>query len=161
MTSGATGRDAMFRRAILELRVRPHRAWLVGELAEGTPPTTSRRHWRCAEELLSRAHRAELALGLERLIQEADHPHPGLSAAIPPQRQQVRDARAALLAIIDGLRSPEPIGLKGAAIVAQLLADGAGPVYAPAPPGALADVADRALAALRAPSNSSELAAPA
>src|SRR5206468_11418464 len=88
MTSGATGRDAMFRRAILELRVRLHRAWLVGELAEGTPPTTSRRHWRCAEELLSRAHRAELALGLERLIQEADHPHPGLSAAIPPQRQQ-------------------------------------------------------------------------
>ena len=151
----------MLRRALLRLRVRVHGARLVGELAEGVAPTATRRHWRCAEQLLARERRRELASGLERLIEDTDHPTQSISASIPPQRQQVRDARPTLLAIIDVLRSPGPVGIQGVAMVARLLADGAGPAYAPAPPGALAALAERLLETLDRPSNTTELATPA
>ena len=77
------------------------------------------------------------------------------------QHQQIRDARPALLAIVDTLRSAGPVGIQGVAIVAWLLADGAAPIYAPAPPGALAALAGRALEALNQPSATLELTAPA
>jgi hypothetical protein len=143
------------------LRVRFHRAGLVGELADGVAPTTSLRHWRSAEQLLVREHRQQLALGLERLIEASEHPRPAFSSAVPPQRRQVREARTMLWAIARVLRSPEPVGVQGVAIVARLLVDGAGPAFAPAPPGTLAALAEQALDALCAPSTASELAAPA
>jgi hypothetical protein len=144
-------------RALLRLL----RSRLIGDLAHGVAPTTTRRHWRCAEQLLARDRRRQLGLGLERLIEEADHPTQSISASIPPQRQQVRDARPTLIAIVDALRSPGPVGIQGVAVIARLLADGAGPAYAPAPPGTLAELAERALASLEKPSNTSELSAPA
>jgi hypothetical protein len=147
----------MLERALLRVL----RSRLIADLADGVAPTKSRRHWRCADQLLARARRRELALGLERLIEEADHPTQAISAAIPPQRRQVRDARPTLVAIIDALRSPGPVGVQGVAMVARLLADGAGPIYAPAPPGALAELAESVLDALAEPSTTTEPALPA
>jgi hypothetical protein len=77
-------------------------------------------------------HRRTLALGVERLLDAAERPRARMSSAIPPQAQQVHDARAC-----DGL-----------AMIARLLGDGGGPAFAPAPAGALADEAQRALYAL-------------
>jgi hypothetical protein len=114
-----------------------------------------------AEQLVARERRTQLALGLERLIEASERRRPTFSAAIPPQREQVRDARTTLKAIARVLLADEPVGVEGVAIVAGLLADGGGPAYAPAPPGALAQLAETALDRLAVPSGASELAVPA
>jgi hypothetical protein len=94
--------------------------------------------------------RTNLALGVERLVDAAERPRPRLSSAIPPQADQVHAARPALKTIAAILRSGDPVGDEGLALVAGLLSDGAGPAFAPAPPGALAADAERALYALLA-----------
>ena len=133
-------------------------ARLISELADGAAPGTSRAHWRCAEQLLEPNRRRELAAGLERLVDQAERPGGGLSAAIPPQRRQVRDARTALLELAAALRSPEPVAVEAVAIVARVLTDVAGPVYAPWPAGALAELARRALTLLARLPTTSDLA---
>jgi hypothetical protein len=141
------------------LRLRLDGVRLVSELADGAAPTTSRWHRGCAERLLARERRQQLALGLERLIAAAEQPRPALSAAIPPQRRQVREARETLSAIIRALRSADPVAAQGVAMVVRLLADGAGPAYSPAPEGALAELAEDALGTLAATSHARDLAA--
>lgn len=140
--------------------IRLHRPALVHELADGTPPTASAGHWGCAERLLARGHRETLAAGLERLIDRADRPRGGISAAIPPQRAEVREARRSLAAAARALRAHGPVAVQGVAMIDLLLRDPAGPAYATASDGALADVARRALQALQ-PARPAAPAAPA
>src|SRR4029077_4685123 len=115
----------------LRMRVRWQGRSLVRSLAAGRPPETSAEHWLRASQLLAREHRGRLAAGLERVIEVADHPSMSLSAAIPPHRGQVRGARDALVASAALRRAAEPVCVQGVALVDQLLADGAGPLYAP------------------------------
>jgi hypothetical protein len=107
------------------------------------------------------ARREALARGLERLICAADRPRPRITAAIPPQRAQIRDAREALVALVDALRADGPVSPRGVALVTGLLTDSTGPAFAPAEPGALAALAERALDALAPAARSSTRSASA
>ena len=60
-----------------------------------------------------------------------------MSAAVPPCREQVREAMPLILMIASRLRSAEPVDARGVARLRALLSDGSGPCYAPSRPGAL------------------------
>jgi hypothetical protein len=98
--------------------------------------------------LVSERSRRRLAEALEASIERADQPRGGFTAAVPVDREAVRDARAALLDLAERLRAPRPVFADGMRLARALLVDGNGPLYVPAAPGALRAVAIRALEAL-------------
>ena len=71
-----------------------------------------------------------------------------LSAAAPVQRRPILDARARLEQLAADLDAHEPLKLAGIARVRLLLTDGASPLYAPLPQGALDEAVAHAHAAL-------------
>jgi hypothetical protein len=74
--------------------------------------------------------RRSLARSLELLVERAEQSELwGLSAAIPPCREQVRHALPEIMAISAFLRSAEPIDARGVAMLRALLGDGGGPCY--------------------------------
>ena len=81
--------------------------------------------------------RRSLARSLELLLERAEQAELRLSAAIPPCREQVRNALPEIMAISALLRSAEPIDARGVAMLRALLADGGGPCFVPSHPTAL------------------------
>jgi hypothetical protein len=78
---------------------------------------------------------------------------PSPAAGVHPPRLPLCRARisrsAAPLATLAGcLASPGPVGVRGVAMVSQLLADGTGPLYREACGDDLVDIIDRATRAL-------------
>jgi hypothetical protein len=81
-------------------------------------------------------------------VVEIERPATGMTAAIPVNRREVLAARTELLLLAAALRGashPDPRGVAGAEL---LLTDGAGPVFAPCPPGSLRRAVRRVTAAL-------------
>jgi hypothetical protein len=112
---------------------------LDGELTAGCASWRSPTHAARALQLTSDRHRRGLARSLEHLIERAEEPRARFpSAAVPPCREQVREAMPQLLAISSRLRSGEPVDAGGVARLRALLSDGAGPCYARSQPDALA-----------------------
>jgi hypothetical protein len=101
-----------------------------------------------ALQLLSAAHRRKLAESFEEILRDADEPLVRRSSRIPPQRQAVRDARAALVGLVLDLRDSRPVEPRGVAKAELLLSDGASPLYAPNERGALSEAAQDARDAL-------------
>jgi hypothetical protein len=79
-----------------------------------------------------------LARALRRTIAEARKPSMTRSRVTIVPRSAVLDAEAAISALIELLRSPEPVTAEGMAMVEQLLTDSdSSPLYNPAEPGTL------------------------
>lgn len=134
-------------------------AWWCAEdldrqLAAGTSPRTHAALAVRAQRITERHNRTRLADGLARVIRDAHATTPGFSAAIRPQRQEVRAARTVLATLERRLRAPEPVTARGMALLMALLTDGTSPLYRPSEPGALGSQLRAAAAALEPPDRS-------
>ena len=107
-----------------------HHARLVRELATGANPEGTPERALCAAHLVAPRHRQELAASLEDVVESAMGPWPGLSAAAPLARGQIRAARDELLDLAARLRTGRDVTPRGAALVEELLHDGSSPIYA-------------------------------
>jgi hypothetical protein len=96
----------------------------------------------------SRRARVRVARNLRNLLDEAEHPSRGIGCAVPVQRGQVLAERDLLKQLADALDSEDELSPRGILLVRRLLTDGASPVYAPTPNGALHDALTDASAAL-------------
>ncbi len=127
-------------------------------LADGARPEASTSLAARATRLTSTEFRRDLAASLRRILIAAGEPALPVAARSPlgvarPLRIPLRSARisqsAPLLAELAGrLLEPDPVPARGVAMVTELLADGAGPLYRDAATDDLAVLAARAAAAL-------------
>jgi hypothetical protein len=130
-------------------------------LAEGASPEESGSLAARAMRLTSTGFRRDLAASLRRILVAAGQPALPVAAQPPrsplgvarPLRVPLRTTRigpsAPLLAeLASRLLEPGPIPVRGAAMVTQLLADGAGPLYRDAARDDLAVLAGQAADAL-------------
>jgi hypothetical protein len=122
----------------LRLKVAVKRDALLRDLAAGAPPALSPELALRASKLASDRHRRHLAGALGRAIREAHQPAPTRSSISIVDRVAVIDAEAAIQALIDRLRSDQPVALQGVAIVERLVTEGAAsPLYNKATAGTL------------------------
>ena len=144
-----------------QILARSQAARLDRALAAGTSPEASASLAARAAQLTSTGFRRDLAVGLRRILVAAEpHDPPALPAAARalldparPSRLTLRTARisrsAPLLAeLASRLLEPGPVPVRGVAMVAELLADGAGPLYHEAARDDLGALAERAATAL-------------
>jgi hypothetical protein len=120
----------------------PARVWLRrgtldSSLAHGADPSATRELSRRARQLTSRRSRAALAQGIRNLIDAAEEPRRGYTAAVPVQSREILSERTFLLELADELAGEDKLSPRGIALVEGLLTDGTSPVYAPSPEGAL------------------------
>ena len=136
-------------------------------LAAGTSPEASAGLAARAAQLTSTGFRRDLAASVRRILVAAGSPALPVTAGSPalpvaahaplgsarPSRLPLRTARisrsAPLLAeVASRLLEPGPVPVRGVAMVAQLLADGTGPLYREAARDDLDALAERAVSAL-------------
>jgi hypothetical protein len=149
------------------LRLRRLRPWhrmlargaaarLDSELSAGASPEASASLAARAMRLTSMKFRRDLATSVQRILAAAAEPSavmPSPAVAAHPPRLPLRRARisqsALPLARLAGrLAEPGPVPVQGVAMVSQLLADGAGPLYRDACGHDLDDVIDEVTRAL-------------
>jgi hypothetical protein len=107
------------------------------ELAAGVSPETSALFATRAVQLTSLKYRRDLATSLQRILTAAGQPPAGMpsrTAAVHPPRISLCLARISRSAgplgkLAGSLAAPGPVPVQGVAMVSQLLADGAGPLY--------------------------------
>ena len=147
-------------------RLRPWHRWLARglamrldrQLAEGVPPEANAILAARAMFLTSVRYRRALAASLRRILVTTGQPALPVAASSPlgaarPLRVPLRSARihqsAPLLAeLASRLLDPGPVPVRGVAMVTEMLADGAGPLYRDAARDDLAVLAGRAADAL-------------
>jgi len=123
------------------------------ELAAGASPETSPRLAARAVQLTSMTARRDLAASVRRILAAAGEPAAvtvmtARPAHLPLARAQIRQSAGPLAALADCLAAPGPVPACGVAIVSQLLADGAGPLYRQASADHLGDLIAQATRAL-------------
>ncbi len=135
----------------LRLRTARRRAELTRELAEGMNPSTRPELALRAAQLTGDRNRRAIARSLRRTISEAHKPPMTRSRMVLIQRAAVIDAESAINAMVERLRSPEPVQAQGMALAERILtnADGS-PLYNASEPGTLHDEMRGAAAALEA-----------
>jgi hypothetical protein len=114
-------------------------------------PIQSVREWRRnrrARHLTSPRFRAELAASIRNLLDAAEVPPRGYTAAAPIQREAILAERELLLEIAADLESDDELKPRGVALVERLLVDGSSPVYAGGTDRALHGAVVQARAAL-------------
>jgi hypothetical protein len=121
----------------LSARVWLHRASLMRALAAGADPSSSPELARRAEQLTSLQARRRLAAGLNRALRAASQPSTPFTAAVPPQRTQVLEARTSIERLAHDLVAPGEVRPRGVVLVHKLLTDGASPLFTPGPDGQL------------------------
>jgi hypothetical protein len=131
----------------------PARVWLRRgvldrRLAHGADPSASPELSRRARQLMSRRCRAGLAEGLLNVIDAAEEPPRGYSAAVPVRRQEILREREFIVALVEDLRSDDELSPRGIALVEELLTDGSSPLFAGGPDGDLHRALVHARAAL-------------
>jgi len=141
-----------------QILARSQAARLDRALAEGASPEASASLAARAAQLTSMQVRRDLAASVRRILGAAGQPASPVAAQAPlgsarPPRVPLRTARisqsAPLLAgLASRLLAPGPVPARGVAMVARLLADGAGPLYREAARDDLGALAERAAAAL-------------
>jgi hypothetical protein len=114
----------------LRVRMRRRRNHLDDELAQGADPAVSSELGLRAAQLRSHAGRSKLAKALVEALCDARGPNLG-AFRMKTRRQHVaiREAADDLLALVLRLRDGEPIHVRGAAMTARLLNDGASPLH--------------------------------
>ncbi len=113
------------RLARLTARVRAHS--LDRELIAGADPAGSPQLAARAAQLTSARTRAQIAAGLERLVEVAQGPQRRWSAVSPHGPALANAATLRELAAL--LREDAPLYARGVAILDRLLSDGSGPAY--------------------------------
>ena len=101
------------------------------ELAAGARAQLSGAHAARAAQLTGVRSRRAVAESLDRLIDRAEAPASRFQITTAPCRQQVCQAKETIRAIAARLRSAEPIDPGSVARLKVLIADPAGPCYAP------------------------------
>ena len=112
----------------VRIRTRVARAQLDSELARGADPAGSPELALRAEHLSSPAERARIANALVESLGEARRGEP-MTLRLRPQREVVRDAADAILALVLRLRDDRPVGTAGVAAAARLVDDRRSPMY--------------------------------
>jgi hypothetical protein len=123
-------------------------ARLDQELASGISPQTSDALALRARRITGRPSRADVASGLIQALFRAEDTAPGFSAAEVAHHHEVVAARTVIAALDRRLRAPEPVAPRGMAMLHELLAKGASPLFRPAEPGAVGSQLRAAAAAL-------------
>jgi hypothetical protein len=113
------------------IRTRLRRNQLDRQLAAGVTPNPLTPLGVRAAQLDSPATRSQLANALVEAVGEARRGTP-MNIRPRPQRAEVRAEAEALLALASRLRESTPIDIRGAALVALLVNDGASPLHRPA-----------------------------
>lgn len=140
------------------LVLRPVRPWhrmlarglaasLDRRLAEGARPESDMILAARAMRLTTMTYRCVLAASLRRVLAAAEAPAlpPRVQAARPPVcRERISRSAAELAELARCLLQPGPAPARGVAMVSQLLADGAGPLYRQASQDDLGAIAERA-----------------
>jgi hypothetical protein len=80
-----------------------------------------------AAQLRSRNERARLANALEETLGDARRGEP-VTIRVRPQRAEVRACAEDLMALVLRLRDEHPVDIRGVAMTARLVGDGAGPL---------------------------------
>jgi hypothetical protein len=121
----------------LRIRVATHRAALTEQLAEGADPTSSPELALRTSQLTSDRRRRQLARSLRRTVIEVRNPAPTRALVSIVNRNAVFEADDAIQATIARLASPDPVAVKGMAMLDRILSDGASsPLYGRFEPGA-------------------------
>jgi len=123
------------------------------ELAAGASPESSSRLAARAVQLTSMKVRRNLAASVRRILAAAGDPAAvtvitARPARLPLARARIRHLAGPLAVLAGYLAAPGPVPAQGVAIVSQLLADGAGPLYREASVDDLGDLIDKATRAL-------------
>ena len=123
------------------------------ELAAGASPESSSRLAARAVQLTSMKTRRNLAASVRRILAAAGDPAAvtmmtARPARLPLARARIRQSAGPLAALAGYLTSPGPVPAQGVAMVSQLLADGAGPLYRQASVDDLGDLIDKVTRAL-------------
>ena len=103
---------------------------------------------RRARTLRGKRRRERIAKALEQAVIESRARGEPFTSAVPVQRDAVRASRTLLLELAFRIRLADQGEPAGLILASRLLADGGGPLYAPAAPGALRDAAAEAILAL-------------
>jgi hypothetical protein len=131
----------------------PARVWLQRgaldrRLAHGADPNATPALSRRARQLTSRRCRAGLAEGLRNVVDAAEEPPRGYSAAVPVRRREILAEREFMIAIVEDLLSDDELSPRGIALVEQMLTDGRSPLFVGDPEGDLHGALTHARAAL-------------
>jgi hypothetical protein len=129
-------------------RVWLHRRALDRRLAQGVPPSSSAELEYRAEQLCSRRSRSSFAAGIRRILDAAEEPSGGFTAAVPVRRADVLEARAELTDLVDLLRFEDTLQVRGLALIEEFLTSGDSPLFHPRPEESLGQVVRRIRAAL-------------
>ncbi len=132
-------------------------ATLDRQLADGIRPEASAVLAARAMTLTSAGYRRALAASLRRMLAASVAPHRrplSLTAArsagaalhpyVPLRRDRIAGSAAELAGLAECLAAPGPVPVRGVALVSQLLADGAGPLYRAAVREDLAELIEQA-----------------
>jgi hypothetical protein len=112
------------------LRTRLQRDRLDRQLAAGVKPSALSPLGLRAAQHRSAAGRAQLANALVEAVGEARRGEP-MNIRRRPQRAEVRVEADALLALASRLRERTPVDVRGVAMIALLVNDGASPLHRP------------------------------
>jgi hypothetical protein len=140
----ATPAPVLPARALATLR---HSA-LDRRLAAGAETTADRQLTARAWQITRRSARARVAAALDAILIDAERPRPEQGARVRVCREEVEVARPEIVRLAERLRDRRPVRPRGVALVRQLLADGAGPLYSASPNDELWRHVRRAVAAL-------------
>jgi hypothetical protein len=122
----------------VRLRVATRRTALTAQLAEGADAASTPELALRALQLTSDRHRRHTARALRRTISEARDPAATRRLVSIINRRAVFEANDALQATIARLASPDPVAVKGMAMLAQIVTDGmTSPLYNQVEPGTL------------------------
>jgi hypothetical protein len=125
-----SGNEPMRPSLALRVRTRRRRNRLDSELARGVDPTASAELALRAAQLRSESGRRELANALEETLGDARGPNLGaFRMRTRRQHAAIREAASDVQALVTRLRAGEPIDVRGAAMTARLLNDGASPLH--------------------------------
>ena len=115
---------------VVRMRTRWRRNRLDDELARGADPAASAELRLRAAQLRSPAERSRLANALVEALGEARGPNLG-AYRLKTRRQHdvIRESADELMALVARLRDDQPISVRGAAMTARLLSDGASPLH--------------------------------
>jgi hypothetical protein len=113
---------------VVRVRARVRRKVLDWQLAHGADPAENAELRLRAAQLRSHAVRSRLANALEEALGDARRAEPVTIKSRASHRAKVRATADDLLALVLRLRDPEPVELRGMAMVAQLLSDAESPL---------------------------------
>jgi hypothetical protein len=114
----------------VRIRTRWRRNHLDEELSHGVDPATSAELSLRAAQLRSPAGRARIANALGETLGDARGPNLGaFTNKARRQHAAIREYADDLVALISRLRDDQPVDVRGAAMAALLVHDGASPLY--------------------------------